>query len=650
MRKVISTPPFYLGASILLVQAAVLGFAGTLLVRMFSDNLEYELLSRLKAPGQLMQSGGLSLNASGNPSIMQPLVGDVLVRSLLLGVNGVVLHSMDAKEIGLPGTKVTGLAEAALRPVRDQPHILWPEAGDDLLRVVSPITLDPSGVPLFYLYIEADAHGLADARRQALINVGLAIAVVAICSTVIISLVMRRSLLLPVRHLKSTVQKIGRGELDVRCHSDLPGELGELGRGLNAMAASLSASDHAMRQLNTELEARYEERTRDLKRELAIRVETERQLRDARDQAQEALLAKSRFLASASHDLRQPVHALRLLLSAAEGLRPGAGGEFDLFLGEMKDSIANLADQLNALLDVSRLEAGAIIPSVRDIGLGAVLRDLQLQFQREAALADVRLHVVATSCIVRTDPVLLRRVLVNLISNAIKFAEGGAVVIGVRRRGADLHILVCDTGKGIPEESLDLIFEEFRQIGNDARQKSKGLGLGLSIVRRLCALLAHPLQVLSRVGHGTTFSVVVPLIGSAVASRGVEAAVAAPLLQGRRILLIEDDPAVTRAMEALLGRWGAVVEAHEDGASALADSMDAPPDLLITDYNLPGGMTGLDLVRALRARTRTLVPAILVSGQAQLPDTAGIDRLGVLGKPVDTDMLKRMLASMFLSR
>jgi two-component system CheB/CheR fusion protein len=313
----------------------------------------------------------------------------------------------------------------------------------------------------------------------------------------------------------------------------------------------------------------------------------------------------------------------------------------------MKGSVTNLADQLNALLDVSRLEAGVIIPSVRDISLGGLLSDLHRQFQREAVLAGVRLRVVATSCDIRTDPVLLRRVLVNLVSNAIKFAEGGAVLVGVRRRGADLHILVCDTGKGIPEDSLHLIFEEFRQIGNDARQKSKGLGLGLSIVRRLCGLLAHPLQVSSSVGRGTTFSIAVPLVGADTASRGVSAEGVAQLpLKGKRVLLVEDDPSVARAMETLLGRWGAVVDTQEEGVTALQASSVAHPDLVVADYNLPGDLTGLDLISRLRSRLGEVVPAVLISGEMQLPDTAGIDHLGVLSKPVDADMLKRILTSM----
>lgn len=250
-----------------------------------------------------------------------------------------------------------------------------------------------------------------------------------------------------------------------------------------------------------------------LLREIRDRTENERLLREARDAAQAASRAKSRFLAAASHDLRQPVHTLRLLLSALEGAIESQGGHADPEARELVDEIEaavlSLSDLLNALLDVSRLDAGVVVPTIAACRVGELLRDVALRFQRAAAAAGVRLSVVPSSLVVRTDPVLLARVLDNLVANAVKFAPGGRVLVGCRRRDGGVEIQVADTGIGIPDGMTDAIFEEFRQLGNDARQRSRGLGLGLAIVRRTADLLGHPVGVRSARGRGSVFSVTV---------------------------------------------------------------------------------------------------------------------------------------------
>ncbi len=251
-----------------------------------------------------------------------------------------------------------------------------------------------------------------------------------------------------------------------------------------------------------------EEDEQHLRRTIELRTA---ELREAKGLAEHASAAKTRFITAASHDLRQPVHTLRLLISAAEGLAPTKGAELNDLIAEMKASATRLADYLHALLDISRLEAGVIVPELRDVPLGNLLAELDTQFRQEAIAAGVRLHVVRSSCVVRTDPLLLKRILANLISNAIKFAEGRAVVVGCRRQGSNVAIQVCDNGCGIGDDAIAEIFDEFRQIGNDARQASKGFGLGLNIAKGLCAILEHRISVSSRLGHGTTFGVITPL-------------------------------------------------------------------------------------------------------------------------------------------
>ncbi len=252
-----------------------------------------------------------------------------------------------------------------------------------------------------------------------------------------------------------------------------------------------------------------------LMRRLQEREESEARLRQARDAAEEAAAAKSRFLAAASHDLRQPVHTLRLLLSAMES----EGGslrdpEVADVLHEMKLAAEILSDMLHTFLDVSRLDAGVIVPQFKDCALGPLLGRILPQFQHLAATQDVRLRMVPTSLSVQSDPALLARILGNLVHNAIKFSAGGAVLVGCRRRQGQILIQVWDTGVGIAPDMHEAIFEEFRQLGNDARQRELGLGLGLNIAKRISLVLQCNLYVKSRVGKGSVFTLAIPAMQS----------------------------------------------------------------------------------------------------------------------------------------
>ncbi|HLO76824.1 MAG TPA: sensor histidine kinase [Magnetospirillum sp.] len=235
-----------------------------------------------------------------------------------------------------------------------------------------------------------------------------------------------------------------------------------------------------------------------------------------REKAERLLEERTRFFAEASHDLRQPVHTLRLLTAAMKDMLGDGNGlsaqEFSELVAEVEAAGANLSDFIGELLDISRFEAGAIQAAISECRLQPIFDDLIRQFQPLADTADVRLHVVPTSCVVTTDPVLFRRVLCNLLSNAIKFADGGAVLLGCRRRGGEVLVQVCDSGVGIPAESIALIFEDFHQLDNAAGRREHGVGLGLAIVRRILRLLSHPLEVRSVVGKGTIFSVTLPCV------------------------------------------------------------------------------------------------------------------------------------------
>ncbi|WP_096700813.1 HAMP domain-containing sensor histidine kinase [Magnetospirillum sp. 15-1] len=233
-------------------------------------------------------------------------------------------------------------------------------------------------------------------------------------------------------------------------------------------------------------------------------------LRKAKDAAEMALGAKSRFLAATGHDLRQAVHALRLLLTAAADGYLEDNSESAVLFDEMDGVIGGMTEQLNALLEMARLEAGAIVPSIVDCSVETVFKRVEQGFGRSALANEVDFRFVSSSLMVRSDPALLTRILANLVANGIKFTPGGRVLVGCRRRGDDVHLLVCDDGVGIPADKTEEIFEEYRQLHNPARQQLKGLGLGLAIVKRMADLLGHGLSVSSRPGRGTIFAIRIP--------------------------------------------------------------------------------------------------------------------------------------------
>ncbi|WP_260855099.1 sensor histidine kinase [Mesorhizobium amorphae] len=236
-------------------------------------------------------------------------------------------------------------------------------------------------------------------------------------------------------------------------------------------------------------------------------------LQEERDRAQTADRAKTRFLAAASHDLRQPIHALGLLISTLSVLgRRGdvPSGEARSLASSAKAIVGNLSGLLNALLDISKLDAGVVTVTREDVDLGELFRNLRDEFAASARAKGLNWRVVDTSVHVDTDPMMLKRILDNLLTNAFRYTSSGSVMLGCRRRGAMVEVQVWDSGLGIPEDQKAAIFEEFVQLNNPARDKAQGLGLGLAIVRRTAELLGHPLKLVSTPGRGSMFSVMLP--------------------------------------------------------------------------------------------------------------------------------------------
>lgn len=373
------------------------------------------------------------------------------------------------------------------------------------------------------------------------------------------------------------------------------------------------------------------------------RKSTQSALEAARRVAEHVNLAKSHFLAAASHDLRQPLQVIRLiseLLAKAELDRASA----ELLVG-LDQAIDSMAGMLNALLDINQIDAGIVQPTRTSFPVQDLLTALEREFLYIAAAQGLTLRMAPCGLTIESDAQLLEQMLRNLLSNALKYTKRGGVLLGCRRTGAKLRIEVWDSGIGIPEPHLQEIFEEYRQVGNAAREPSKGFGLGLSIVKRLGALLGHEVRVRSWLGRGSVFSIEVPVAQGAV-SRPVPPApqaIARPTRSAGTILLVEDDPGILQLLESFLTSEGFRVLAAADGATAPRRIADvSPPDIIITDYNLPGEMNGVDVITALRAQCKCAWRGIVITGDiasATLREIADHDCLQ-LNKPMKLSELK----------
>jgi signal transduction histidine kinase/CheY-like chemotaxis protein len=354
-------------------------------------------------------------------------------------------------------------------------------------------------------------------------------------------------------------------------------------------------------QTNETLEARVMSRTLDLE--------------DALARAERANAARSRFVAAASHDLLQPLSAAKLYVAAAED---GAQGDATReVLGKAQNALASVENILSALLDISRLEAGRSALDVMPVALAPLLGQLYDEFLPAAQAKGIDLRLVSTDRIVESDPTYLRRILQNLVSNAVRYTESGRVLVGARRKGGNrVRIEVWDTGPGIPDADQQSIFQEFHRLGRSA-SAAAGMGLGLAIVDRACAQLGHPIHLHSTLGKGTVFGIDLPLARQRVASPLAAFAAAglyAEQAAGLIALLVENDAGLRRAMTLLLEKWGIAVVSVESGEEALSlvEELDVSIDLMLVDYQLGDGMTGFEMIKQFRTRYGN-VPVRLVT-------------------------------------
>lgn len=379
-----------------------------------------------------------------------------------------------------------------------------------------------------------------------------------------------------------------------------------------------------------------------------------RDLHDAKEEAERANRAKSMFLASASHDLRQPLHAMQMYIAA---LRHKMDNAETLRIVDDIDAVSiSTARLLSALLDVSQLEAGAIEPKKEDFLVEEVLNRAFREFAPAAREKNLDFQVISSSLAVRSDPVLLERILGNFISNAIRYTHEGRILLGVRRRGDKVSIEVWDTGQGIPENQTMAIFEDFHQIDNAERDRSKGLGLGLAIARRLAVCLSHDIECDSLFGQGSRFAVLVES-GSIAASNAIESLTLdhmAKSLSGLRILLVEDNLDVLKSTQNLLTSWGCDVVSGgslEEVIKVMDENSATVPNLILADYRLPGGADGVEVISRVQRMVGDIIPSIVVTGDVQESNLEAIASEGhqVLCKPVQPAKLRALISHMINS-
>jgi Na+/proline symporter/signal transduction histidine kinase len=400
-----------------------------------------------------------------------------------------------------------------------------------------------------------------------------------------------------------------------------------------------------MVQAAENLERRVHERTEELTRLNA-------ELARAKAEADEANISKTRFLAAASHDILQPLNAARLYATSLVERR--ISGEEAKLAANVDASLEAVEEILGALLDISRLDTGAMQPELSSFRIDELLAQLEVEFAPLAAEKGLKLTYVPSSLAVRSDRRLLRRVLQNLVSNAIKYTPAGRVLVGCRRAGKKLRIEVIDTGLGIAANKQKIIFKEFQRLDQGARV-ARGLGLGLSIVERIARILDHKLTLRSSAGRGATFTITVPVVAAAAVGKSARPAPPPALipLEGIVVLCIENDPQVLAGMRALLSSWGCqvLIAADLKAAAAVIGASGTRPDVLLVDYHLDDG-NGIDAIAALRGPLGDTLPAALVTADRspQVRDRARAQDIGVMHKPLKPAALRAFLSQWRVAR
>jgi signal transduction histidine kinase len=403
-----------------------------------------------------------------------------------------------------------------------------------------------------------------------------------------------------------------------------------------------------LREANESLERRVLQRTADiaavnarLQREVAEREAAEAAMRSAKTAAEEANLSKTRFLAAASHDLLQPLNAARLFVAALGDRRLALPTR--ALVRQTGSALDSVEDLLEALLEISRLDAGSIVAEPVDLALDELLESMRAEFAPVARARGLSLRIEPSGHWVRSDSRLLRRMLQNLISNALRYTAEGGVDVTCVASGIDLTIQVADTGIGIAPIDHQRIFEEFQRVAETGRDR--GIGLGLAIVQRASRMLDHRVSLDSTPGEGSRFGVTLPLATAREARPRPATPIRRGQLAGRRILVIDNDPSILDGMEAMLEGWSCEVRLATDTASAMAALGGARPDVIVADYHLDNSATGDAAIADVRAHCGAEVPAVVITADRtpELREALSARGLHLLTKPVKPAQLRALL-------
>ena len=374
-------------------------------------------------------------------------------------------------------------------------------------------------------------------------------------------------------------------------------------------------------------------------------VELIDKLREQKDRAEHAARAKTQFLASASHDLRQPVHALALFADALSHEVKTAKGQN--LMNNLSRSVESIDELLTSLLDISKLDAGTVKVNASDIELKPIMNKVINEFSAEAEKKGLSLRVRDTRLAVHSDPVLLGNIVRNLVSNALRYTRQGGILVACRARQKEVSIEVWDTGSGIPESEREKIFAEFYQLHNPERDRGKGLGLGLAICQRTCELLGHQIKVYSRPRRGSVFKIEAQRTELHTQRETAPPVVQPALMEHPLILVVDDEINILNAMEAVLTTWGCEVITAGSGKEASARLAEHPkkPDLIICDYRLREGETGTDVISRLHAEMNQPVPAIIMTGDTAPESIRHTQASGhaLLHKPVKPMELQKVI-------
>jgi len=397
------------------------------------------------------------------------------------------------------------------------------------------------------------------------------------------------------------------------------------------------------------LEGQVRVRTEELKHALSHLENANDELTTARDASERANRFKTRFFTAVGHDLLQPLHAARLSVSALA--EPSSSPDQRRLADRVEHALTTIEDLLKSILDISKLEAGVVVPAMRPVPLNELFASLTLGIEPLARLKNLALTWRRSDLAVVSDPLMLRRILQNLLTNAVQYTERGGIKLAARRRGQDVRIEVYDTGPGIPASDQDMIFEEFQRGPSPDRLSIGGFGLGLSIVQRMAEALDHPVGLCSRVGHGTRFSITAPFAGTvdSTAERSVPVSCGATYgLNGVKVLVIDNDQSVLEAMQSLLQRWSCEAVLVRDIAD-LDRNVAAPgaaPDIVLADYHLDRGACGVAAIEKLRAAAGDPeLPAIIITADHSpaIADKALSGRCELLLKPVKPAELRALM-------